>query len=1175
MRSSRLRKAGSVRLRCLVLAVCALGLLSSAKGDSPVFVDTKIGTVPVTSAAEKTLAEAFVRPPDSARPWVYSFWLEGNISSEGITADLEAMRRSGIGGLLFMDGDMGNPKGPHRFMSDSWRTLFKHLVSEADRLGLEVNLNNAPGWAGSGGPWVTPEHAAQRVVQSETIVEGPRRFDAVLPQPPTARGFYRDIVVLAYPAPTPGEKGQFRRIENFDSTKSFAGVQDFAACVPWPRSIPTNPHWPLVPAAQCVSSAKVKQLTERMDRSGRLRWDLPAGRWLILRIGHTLAGGTTRSSQAEATGLECDKLSRSAVEAHWSNMVGKLLADVGPLAGKTIVSTHIDSWEAGSGNWTDGMRDEFRRLRGYDPLPYLPTLGGLVVDSLEVSERFLWDYRETVCELLLHNYAEHIRKLAHAKGLRLSIEGYDGTCDDLRFAGRADEPMCEFWQRGCYTGLPLCDVVEEMTSAAHVYGRPIVAAEAFTSWRGDFLDHPATLKPLGDWAFCAGVNRFCFSEWIMQPWPERVPGVSFLFIGTVFHRSLSWWSESRPWHEYLARCQFMLRQGRFVADVCFVAPEGAPCRFVAPIPTEERGIVPERPGHNFDGCPAELVVRGMKVEGGRVVLPSGMSYRLLVLPTYVEPRPVLNVQGNYVYTDAPLPKCQTMTPVLLKRIVELVEAGATVLGERPLKSPSLVGYPDCDRELTRLADRLWGKDAGSGGSGRRRVGKGCVLWGTTPAKALAEMQVPADFSCGGALKGKLRYIHRRNADGLDIYFVANKIDAVVQGEDAFFAAIGRPELWWPQAGRIEPLAAFEQTKGRTRIPLRLEPYESVFVVFRPADKRFDPVVSIRRNGQSIFAVTQNRPQITVQKARFGMLTDPARTRDVAEKMQAIVGGGETRFPVARLSEGDDPAMQAAKSLDVEYTLGGAARKMSIFEGETIRLTDDLDPLPVAGLQKTDTGSLSLEACQNGNYDLTTASGRTLNCRVDSLPDSRLIDGGWAVSFPMPSGKPRNVEFDRLISWSRHSDPEIKYFSGTAVYRKTFSVAAEMLADGRAVYLDLGRVAVMARVTINGKDLGLLWTRPFRIDVTPALRVGENRLEVSVTNLPVNRLIGDEQLPEDCQRTPEGQLKSWPAWLSEGKPSPTGRRSFATYRVWRKDSPLQESGLLGPVKLHVTQKVAPR
>ena len=385
------------------------------------------------------------------------------------------MRRAGIGGLLFMDGDMGNPAGPHRFMSASWHEMFRHMVSEADRLGLEINVNNDPGWAGSGGPWVKPEQAAQRVVVSESLVEGPVHFDALLPQPPTAQDFYRDIVVLACPAPAADKNGSFQRIENFNSTKSFAGVQDFAGCVPWPRSVPMQTQWPVVPPPQCISSAAIQDLTDRMDQQGRLSWDVPAGRWLILRIGHTLAGGITRSSQKEASGLECDKLSKSAIETHFASMVARLLDDIGPLAGKTVVSTHVDSWESGSGNWTSGFRDEFRRRRGYDLLPYLPTLNGLIVDSLEVSERFLWDLRETVSELVLENYVGHLRELAHRSGLRLSVEAYDGTCDDLRYAGRADEAMCEFWQRGCYSGLPLCDLVEEMTSAAHVYGQPIVA----------------------------------------------------------------------------------------------------------------------------------------------------------------------------------------------------------------------------------------------------------------------------------------------------------------------------------------------------------------------------------------------------------------------------------------------------------------------------------------------------------------------------------------------------------------------------------------------------------------------------------------------------------------------------------------------------------------------------
>ena len=192
-----------------------------------------------------------------------------------------------------------------------------------------------------------------------------------------------------------------------------------------------------------------------------------------------------------------------------------------------------------------------------------------------------------------------------------------------------------------------------------------------------------------------------------------------------------------------------------------------------------------------------------------------MSYRLLVLPTYnAGGRPIMHVEGDYVYTASPLPKVETMTPQLLCRIKELVEAGATVLGTRPLKSPSLAGFPACDQELTRLADELWGKGAGSGGSGEHRLGKGRVVWGVTPEKVLAGMGVPPDFSCDPSIQGKLRYTHRRTDDGLELYFVANKVDGVTQGACGFRVAAGQPELWWPETGRTEPVAQYEQHARR-------------------------------------------------------------------------------------------------------------------------------------------------------------------------------------------------------------------------------------------------------------------------------------------------------------------------------------------------------------------------
>jgi len=1039
-------------------------------------------------AADEELAQGFRDPPDSARPWVYCFWLDGNVTREGITADLEAMQRAGIGGALIMDVALGNPRGPVRFLSDEWRELFRHFVAESARLGLEVNMNNDPGWAGSGGPWVKPEQASRKVVVSETVAEGPARFDAVLAQPPTSHNSYRDIAVLAFPSPAADAGGKIRRIEGFQSSKSFGGGSDFAGCVVWPRFIPTSPAWPPVAKADCVPADKIQDLTGRMGPEGRLTWQVPAGRWIIQRIGHTVAGGVTRASPQEGTGLECDKLSKAAIEAHFAAMMEKLIGDVGPLAGKVLVSTHSDSWEAGSGNWTEGFRNEFLKRRQYDLLPYLPALGGVVVDSLEVSERFLWDFRQTVADLMLENYAGHLRELARRRGLRLSIEAYDGTCDDLRYAGRADEPMCEFWQGGMYGGMIPPDLPGEMASAAHVYGKRIVGAEAFTDWRGNWLSHPATLKPLGDWAFCEGVNRFVVAEWALQPWTNRWPGLCFSNIGTKYERTLTWWEQSKAWHQYLARCQFLLRQGLFAADVCFLEGEGAPSRFVAPIPAAIRsGALPGRPEYGFDGCPAEVVLTRMAVKDGRLVLPDGMNYRLLVLPSYnADGQPVLYLsEKTYAHEARPLPKIETMTPALLRKVKELVEAGATVLGTRPLKSPSLTGFPACDEDVTRLADELWGPGTGASGSGQRRVGKGRVVWGQTPEQVLREMGLPPDFRCGEGLPSPYRNIHRSLEDGTELYFVANTTDRTEDRLCSFRVAGKRPELWDPQTGRMEPALAFEEAGGCTQLPLRLEPAGSVFVVFRPvAAKRAEQIVSVTRDGRQL-------------------------------------------LPKAAGTQPASPAMDMQRG----------------------------------------------EVWSPGTYEVKTADGRSRRVTVSDLPAPMELTGPWKVSFDPNWGGPAEATFDQLIDWSKRPENGIKYYSGTATYHKTFHVPPCQIDKPRSrFYLDLGRVAVMAGVRLNGNDLGTLWKAPFRVEVTGALKAGENAMEVKVVNLWVNRMIGDEQLPEDSSRSPDGSLTQWPQWLLEGKPSPTGRFTFASRRWWKKDSPLVESGLLGPVTINVAEEI---
>jgi hypothetical protein len=1184
----------------------------------------------------------FVNPPDSAHPWVYSFWMEGNITKEGITADLEAMKESRIAGLLFMDGALGNPPGPYRFMSESWLEMFDHMMAEANRLGIEVNLNNDPGWAGSGGPWVKPEGASQKVIVSETVLEGPLHFDDKLALPANiSHDFYKDIAVLAYPAPKDGKVPSYR-IPDVSSTKSFAGGHDFAGVVPWPRFIPTNPEWPAAPTDQCIQASGMQDLTDKLKESGNLGWDVPAGHWIVLRIGHTVANGGTRYAQEEANGLECNKLSKSAVSVHFSAMVEKLAERAGPLAGKVLVSTHIDSWEAGSGNWTDNFHEEFTRRRGYNLLPFMPALNGIVIDSREASERFLWDYRETVCELVLENYAEHFRNLAHDKGLRLSIEAYDGTCDDLRYAGRADEPMSEFW-RSCYSGLPLSDLSESMVSAAHVYGKNIIGAEAFTSLRGDFLDHPATLKPLADWAFCTGINRLCFSEWVMQPWPRLAPGISFQAIGTVFHRSSTWWAQSKPWHEYVARCQYMLRQGQFIADICFVVPEGAPYRFTPPIAASTRGGIPDRPGYNFDGCPAELVIKEMTVQDGKILLRSGMSYRLLVLPTYeANGQPVMRLmdQDDYFYKPMQMPKVRTMTPELLLRVKELVEGGATVLGYRPLKSPSLSNFPNCDNEITHLADAIWGHNAGADGVGEHRLGKGLVVWGSTPEEILTQMGAPEDFVSDPFLKGKLNYTHRRTADGTEIYFLVNKQAGLTQGSGYFRTTGKQPHMYWPQTGRIDPVVFFEEKNGVTKIPLSLNASESVFVVFRSSTRVQGNLSSVTRNGDELWPIVAGKPAVTDTNDEFTMaawvtpaadillpkevgegwsyMRDDVQISGAGFQTYTAPGQGRAGFAfgkngvvVFQYSEAGivEPLLVYAAPISSSTHIGVLYKdkipKLFVngklvksgpknpfprygnsqwddkrpFAGEIAAMAQFDEMLKIDGTIQTPSATDYLPAIdfshgtirQSGIYKLGTANGKSRQLTVD-LPPPQEITGPWEVAFDPLWGGPAKVTFDKLQDWSTRLEKGIKYYSGSALYRKSFRIAGfSSQRRGSRIILDLGEVAVMAEIILNGTNLGTVWCSPYQLDITEVVK-SDNTLEIKVVNLWVNRLIGDESLRDDSDRDPNGTPKKWPKWVEEGKSSPTGRFTFTTYRQWSKDAPLVKSGLLGPVRLLTVEKL---
>jgi hypothetical protein len=1198
------------------------------------------------------LRKDFCTPPESARPWVYWFWLNQNITREGITADLEAMKRVGIGGVLIMEVDQGAPKGPVAFNSPEWRALFKHVCAEANRLGLEVNMNNDAGWCGSGGPWITPELSMQRVVWTETRVEGPKHFEGALAQPTAVANYYRDIAVWAFPTPS-GDA----RIESF---------REKAADIPMDASPAVPAAWPAVPPERTIPRDRLVNLTARLNKDGRIAWNVPEGKWTILRLGHTTTGKDNHPAPESGRGLECDKLSKEAVQAHFEGLMGKLIAEVGPLAGKSLVATHIDSWEVGSQNWTPKFREEFQRRRGYDLLPFLAVMTGRIVDSREVSERFLWDLRQTINELLLQNYAGHFRRLAHEHGLRLSIEAYTNCpADEMAYAGRADEPMGEFWSWEKYGAAFTCT---EMASAAHVYGKPIVGAEAFTATDAErWLGHPASIKELGDWAFCEGINRFVFHRYALQPWLGVKPGMSMGPWGLHYERTQTWWEQSAAWHAYLARCQSLLQQGLFVADVCYLGPEGSPQTlggqksFLSGTPGRE-GLPRERTGYNFDTCPPEVVLTRMTVEDGRLTLPDGMSYRLLVLPMV-----------------------ETMTPQLLGKIKELVEAGATVAGALPAKSPSLSDYPRCDDKVRRLSQELWGSDKPPAQLTERRYGKGRIFWSAAfkkktelpksprdelgpaqwiwhpegnPAEAVppgkrffrriinldaglpmatARLMLTADnaFTCwinghpAGSgndykrmfeldvavlLKPGQNLLAIEAENGGSSPNPAGLIGALtVQYSDGRILAVPTDKTWEStEAAKKEwnssPASGNNWTPAKELGPLGMRPWGEIGQAYTdtaqfpgedlvtavlekmgvPRDFSYQSKSSARSlrfihrtvDGTEVYFVANKLPQPEQAVCTFrvrGKRPELWRpdTGEIERPAVFDIDDGMVRLPIALgpsasafVVFGDEAPPAAERIISVARNnkeLLSTTWKSGLAPAEVTRA-----PLPVEAPEfeltsRPDKG-FEAQVWQPGIYELKFADGKTRQLEAATLPPAVTISGPWDVRFEPGGGAPERVMLEKLISWSEHPDKGIKFYSGSATYTKALSVSTAMTAKECRLWLDLGKVEVMAEVKLNGRNLGILWKPPYRVEITGAVEPGQNTLEVNVVNLWVNRQIGDEFLAEDSDRNPDGTLKVWPKWLLEGKPSPAGRTTFTSWRLWHKNDRPVESGLLGPVRI---------
>lgn len=1091
-------------------------------------------------SSPNTLYNNFLNPPSFAQPRVWWHWMNGNITKEGIAKDLHWMKRSGIGGFQNFDAALMTPqivKERLTYMTPAWKDAFAFTTKLADSLQLEMAIAGSPGWSESGGPWVKPEDGMKKIVWSETRVQGGVPFNGTLSHPPTTTGtfqnlplqaqiglsaevkappqYYKDIAVIAYKLPDAdismnqlnpvitssggqfsntilydgdlassgllpsdtingfawiqfafkqpqtikaitivggGDKGPFGLFGDFQDTRSLEISEDgqhykricfipagnvlqqtisitpstakfFRVTFknPPPKfsfgSLSGNNTPPQIPPGTEISELvlhtgsrinrfeekaafatggdfysqatpktndvipenEIIDITNKFSPDGTLKWDVPSGTWNIVRFGYSLTGKQNHPASAEATGLEVDKLDGRAVKSYFSTYLDQYKNATQNLMGKKGLQFVVtDSWEAGTQNWTPGLDEEFKKRRGYDLLHWMPVLTGRVVKNAESSERFLWDFRKTLSELVVKNHYDQLTALLNERGMKRYSESHESgralIADGMDVKRSAAIPMSAMWVPGAIggDGTGYKADIRESASVAHIYGQNIVAAESLTALGtlGNAWSYsPENLKPTADLEMANGLNRFVIHTSVHQPTDDKIPGLGLGPFGQWFNRHDTWAEQAKAWTTYLSRSSYMLQQGKFVADIVYYYGED---NNITSLFGKKLPNIPE--GYNYDFINTDALLNLLSFDKNRLVTASGMQYRLLVLDSNSRHLP-LNV---------------------LQKIEALVKSGAIVSGSKPIAT---TGLQENSIAFNTLVNELWGND-----DSPKTVGSGKVFPTSDIEQVLNMLKLQPDFRyTKSTSKEEVLFVHRK-WDGQEFYWINSRSNQYEQVEASFRVAGKSVEIWHPETGEKESVS-YTTENGRTHLQLKLSPNDAIFVVFG------------KSNPQSSAHI-------------------PAATETVITRLEQP----------------------------------------------------------------------------------------------------------WKVAFQKDRGAPAATIMDKLVSWTENTDEGIKYFSGTAAYTQTINAAADWFRSNSQLWIDLGAVKNIAEVFVNGKSAGIVWKHPFKVYIGKLLKPRKNQLEIRITNLWVNRLIGDQQ------------------------PGVTHKITYTTMPFYKADSPLLPSGLLGPVRI---------